>query len=283
MTENMGEHSHHASKNDSFAAYVLPLSILLAAVIIGYSLVASAGAIAAGLDGSSIAAPSGNNLPSAGEGNLQEPVAPTTNTTLAELAASDSQGVLGKDSAPIVLVEYSDFQCPFCKRFYNDSDEQLKAWANEGRIKLIFKDFPLSFHPMAAPSANAARCAGEQGKFWEMHDKIFDETTLLNATGTAQYTNDDLKAWGAELGLNSATFDSCVDSDKYASDVSANMAEGQGIGVSGTPSFAIGKPGDKAQLVVGACPTAAFETVLSAIEDGKSWSQVPGTCTITVK
>ena len=279
----MGDHTHHSTKNHSFAAYVLPLSILLAAVIIGYSMVASAGAIAAGLDGATLGTGNNNNLPTPTGGNLQEPVAPTINTTMAELVASDSQGKLGNDSAPIILVEYSDFQCPFCKRFYNDSDEQLKAWAASGRVKLIFKDYPLPFHPMAAPSANAARCAGEQGKFWEMHDKIFDETTKLSATGTAQYTNDDLKAWGADLGLNTTTFDACVDSDKYADNVEANTAEGQSIGVGGTPSFAIGKPGDKVQLVVGACPTSAFETVLKAIEEGKSWSQVPSTCTITVK
>lgn len=281
MTENMGEHTHHSPKNDGFASYVLPLSILLAAVIIGYSMVASAGAIAAGLD--KVIIGTNDTLPTPDPGNLQEPTAPTTNTTMAELAASDSQGKLGQDSAPIILVEYSDFQCPFCKRFFNDSDEQLKTWASEGKIKLIFKDYPLPFHPMAAPSANAARCAGEQGKFWEMHDKIFEETTKLSATATAQYTNDDLKTWGADLGLNTATFNSCVDSDKYADKVQANSAEGQSIGVGGTPSFAIGKPGDKAQLVVGACPNSTFETVLKAIADGKTWSQVPSTCTITVK
>ncbi|MBM3282371.1 MAG: hypothetical protein FJY86_03460 [Candidatus Diapherotrites archaeon] len=281
MSENIGEHMHHASKSDAWSAYVLPLSILLAAVILGYSLVTSANVIATGLDGLSIAAPSNeDNLPTPDQGGLQ---VPTTNTTMAELLAADSQGVAGKDSAPIILVEYSDFQCPFCKRFYNDSDAQFKQWVSDGRIKLVFKDFPLSFHPMAAPSANAARCAGEQGKFWEMHDKIFDETTKLSATGTAQFTNDDLKAWGADLGLNTSTFNSCVDSDKYAEKIAANQAEGQSVGVSGTPSFAIGKPGDKAQLVVGACPTSAFDTVLKAIEGGKSWSQVPGTCTITVK
>jgi protein-disulfide isomerase len=281
MTENTGEHTHHAHHSDGFSAYVLPLSILLAAVIIGYSMVASAGAIAAGLDGLTLSGSPTNNpvLPS----NDPEVLAPTTNTTMAELAASDSQGKLGQDSAPIILVEYSDFQCPFCKRFFNDSDEQLKSWASEGKIKLIFKDYPLPFHPMAAPSANAARCAGEQGKFWEMHDKIFEETTILSPTATAQYTNDDLKAWGAAIGLNTTTFNACVDSNKYADQVEANAAEGQSIGVSGTPSFAIGKPGDKAQLVVGACPNSTFETVLNAIADGKSWSQVPSTCTITVK
>ncbi len=282
MTELEGEHHARAHKSDSFSAYVLPLSILLAAVIVGYSLVSAAGAIALGLDSLTLSAPSaGDTLPTPDPGNGV--LAPTTNLTMAELAASNFQGKLGNDNAPVLLVEYSDFQCPFCKRFFNDSDAQLKQWAAEGKIQLIFKDFPLSFHPMAGPSANAARCAGVQGKFWEMHDKIFEETTILSATATAQYTNDDLKAWAAAIGVDTVAFNTCFDSNTYDEGVQDSIAEGQSIGVSGTPSFAIGKPGDKAQLVVGACPTSVFQQVLDAISAGKAWSQVPGTCSITVQ
>lgn len=275
-------HHSHSKESDSFqfvSIYLLPVSILLASIILGWSMVSAANTLADGW--SAVALPSDNagSIDDQGQGDLG---GSAINTTMAELAATNSQGKIGQDSAPILLIEYSDFQCPFCKRFFSDSAEQLKQWADEGKIQVIFKDFPLSFHPMASPSANAARCAGEQGKFWEMHDKIFEETIVLNPTGTAQYTSDDLKTWASEIGLDTAAFNSCFDSSKYDAQVQANLEEGQSVGVSGTPSFAIGKPGDKVNLIIGACPNSSFETVINAIIGGKSWSQVPETCTINV-
>lgn len=262
MTEHSGEHSH-ASKNDSFAAYVLPLSILLAAVIVGWSMMSSANAIASGLDGLTLAGNNGGNTAPVvpNEGNL----APTPTKTMAELSAN-AAGVLGSNDAPIVIVEYSDYQCPFCRRWFDDSKQKLvDNYISTGKVQLVFKDYPLSFHPMAEPSARAARCAGDQGKYWEMHDKMFVEQGILNATGTVQYTLDDLKAWAADLGVNESTFNSCLDNNTYAAEVQANLAEGSAMGVSGTPSFFIGKRNEVGQLVVGAQPYATFDAAITSL------------------
>ncbi len=265
MTENMGEHTHHSSKNDSFAAYVLPLSILLAAVIIGYSLVASSAAIAAGLGDLTISG-AGTNVPSAvvpddGTGALQ----PGPTLPMAQLAATDFAGKIGSDSAPVVMIEYSDFQCPYCRRHYEATHKDLVTnYVDTGKLQIIFKDFPLSFHPFAAPYANAARCAAEQGKYVEMHDKIFDEQTIIDPTGAtvSSVTLDDVKTWAQDLGLNTSQFNSCFDAQKYQSNIDATFAEGSTQGVSGTPSFVLGERGEKGQLIVGALPAAVFNAAI---------------------
>lgn len=265
MSDNLGEHAHHAhAKSDSFSAYVLPVSILLAAVIVGWSMMSSATTIATGLEGTSLGAVVPNNdIPSVPAAN-PDLAAPTVSKTMAELLEG-AASVTGSDDAPVVLVEFSDYQCPFCRRWYNDAKAKLFSnYVDTGKLQVAFKDFPLSFHPMAEPSSRAARCAGAQGKYWEMHDKMFDEQNVLNATGTVQYTNDDLKAWAAELGVNTTEFNSCLDNNTYSAEVQANFAEGSANGVSGTPSFFIGKRGDKGQLIVGAQPYASFEAAIEA-------------------
>ena len=266
MTETLGEHTHHASKSDGFSAYVLPLSILLAAVIIGYSLVASSAALAAGLgnltiSGAGANAPSAAVVPDPSQGALQ----PSPTLTMAQLAATDYAGKIGSDSAPVVMVEYSDFQCPFCRRHYEATHKDLVTkYVNTGKLQIIFKDFPLSFHPFAAPYANAARCAAEQGKYVEMHDKIFDEQTIIDPTGAtvSSVTNGDVKGWASELGLNVSQFNTCFDESKYQSNIDSTFAEGSTQGVSGTPSFVLGKRDEKGQLIVGAQPAATFNAAI---------------------
>lgn len=270
MTEGMGEHhAHHSTtKSDGFAVYVLPLSILLAAVIIGYAMMSSATTINAGLSKITIAANgsdggSGTVLPPTDDGTLNPPAAPTA--VIADLMEG-APGKIGSDSAPLVLVEYSDYQCPFCKAFFMNTEKALVTkYVDTGKLQIVYKDFPLSFHPMAAPSANAARCAGDQGKYWEMHDKIFEETYKINPTATSQYTNDDLKKWGADLGLNAATFNKCVDDNTHGAEVTANFNEGAANGVSGTPSFFLGPRDGDGEFIVGAQPLSSFEAAIDAL------------------
>src|SRR3989344_7101547 len=137
--------------------------------------------------------------------------------------------VLGSKSAKVTIVEFSDYECPFCGRHFEQTYPQLKKdYIDTGKVQLVFKDFPLSFHPQAQKAAEAARCAGEQGKYWEMHDKLFSNQQSLSV--------ENEKKWAKELGLNTAKFDSCLDSGKYASAVQADSNYGQSIGVSGTPA-----------------------------------------------
>lgn len=265
------EHAHHSggSKND-MSAFVLPLSILLAAVILGYSLMSAATTVNSGfLEFAKTAGTLGSGtavLPTPNPGTVA--AAPGITQTMAELAATDSAGKLGSDSAPIVMVEYSDFQCPFCRRYYTETHGVLmEKYVNEGKLQIIFKDFPLSFHPMAGPYANASRCAAEQGKFAEMHDTIFDEQQTIDPSGgtVSSVTADDIKGWAVDLGLNAAQFNSCFDTSKYQSSIDATMAEGSVVGVSGTPSFVVGKRDAVGQLIVGAQPTTTFEAAIDSL------------------
>ncbi len=154
---------------------------------------------------------------------------------------------LGSKQAPVTIVEFADFQCPFCKR----AEEPLKeVRAKYGdKIRLVYMDFPLQFHANAMLAAEAARCAGEQGKFWPFHDELFTDQSKI---GTA-----DLKAAAAKLGLNKDQFNTCLDQRKYEAEIHKDMAAGQSIGVSGTPAFFI-----NGREISGAQPAGAFSEII---------------------
>ncbi|MEM4264004.1 MAG: DsbA family protein [Candidatus Woesearchaeota archaeon] len=157
---------------------------------------------------------------------------------------------LGKKDAPVTIVVYDDFQCPFCARFETQTWPELKkTYVDTGKVKFYFKHFPLGFHPNAKPASEATECAGEQGKFWKMHDKIF--------ANQGELSEENLKKWAEELGLDTTKFNECFDSHKYSARVEKDIQEGQSIGVQGTPSFVI-----QDELLVGAQPFSAFKEVI---------------------
>jgi len=135
----------------------------------------------------------------------------------------------GPDNATVTIVEFSDFQCPYCGRVYPTVEKLMKDY--DGKVRLVFRHFPLSFHPNAEKAAEAAACAQDQGKFWEMHDKMF--------TNQQKLAVDDLKAFAKDLGLDQGKFDKCLDSGEKAAMVSADEKDGESAGVSGTPAFFI--------------------------------------------
>lgn len=168
--------------------------------------------------------------------------------------------VAGKNSAKVTVIEFSDFQCPFCRRFFVDTLGQIKKdYIDTGKVKLYYRHFPLSFHPQAQMTAEASECANEQGKFWEFHDKVFEEQEK-QGPGTITYTVDDVKRWAAETGLNTSTFNPCVDTNKYKEKVTKDQADGQKAGVSGTPTFYI-----NGTQLVGAQPFSAFKAAIDAV------------------
>ncbi len=205
-------------------------------------------------DSKEILAPNPSPIPSVdSKGSIQ------MNELLENAAAT-----LGNPNAPVIIVEFSDYQCPFCRSWFNNTKSQLdKDYVETGKVFFVYKDFPLSFHSMAQPYAEAARCSGEQEKYWEMHNKIFEEQAKFGQGTVSNLTVKDIKSWAKNLGLNSSEFDSCLDSKKYSKIVQANFNEGSNIGVSGTPSFFIGKKDGTGRLIVGAQP---FETFKSAID-----------------
>lgn len=162
----------------------------------------------------------------------QRPQRPPTPTEAK--AEVDDDPFLGDTNAPVTLIEFSDYQCPYCGRFFQTTLPQLKKeYIDTGKLKYVFRDFPLPFHQQAQKASEAAQCAGDQGKYWEMHDLIFKNQRAMQV--------EDLKGYAENLGLNKANFDKCLDGDKYTEEVKKDMADGRKVGVRGTPSFVLGK------------------------------------------
>ncbi len=166
----------------------------------------------------------------------------------------DNQPTLGKGDAKVTIYEFSDFQCPYCQRFFKETYSQLKAqYIDTGKVKFIFRHFPLPFHVNAEPAAIAAECANQQGKFWQYHDNLFNKGQA-DGTGLALA---DLKTYAASLGLDKQRFNQCLDNKSTLDIVNADLKEGTAVGVSGTPSFSI-----NGKLLVGAQPLAAFKAAI---------------------
>lgn len=172
---------------------------------------------------------------------------------------------LGDPEAPITIIEFSDYQCPYCARHVNNTLPALKEkYVETGKVKYVFMDFPLRSHTLAPKASEAAHCAGEQGKYWEMHDELFANRTKLQVS--------DLKAHAAEIGLDTKAFNECLDSGKYALAIRKNQQIGNSkIHVTGTPSFGLGYTTDDGksvrvvQSLKGAKPLAAFEEEIDAL------------------
>lgn len=186
---------------------------------------------------------------------LQQPSQPSAPAGRVQVSTDDDPAQ-GDANAEVTVIEFSDFQCPFCGRFFEQTKSQLdNEYVKTGKVRFVYRDFPLdSIHPQARPVANAAECADEQGKFWEYHDKIFNNQASLS---DASY-----KSWAAELGLNTAQFNSCLDSKKYDSEIDKDFQDGSNAGVSGTPTFYIGSSQKGYVQLVGAQPYSVIKAAI---------------------
>jgi protein-disulfide isomerase len=168
---------------------------------------------------------------------------------------------LGKADAPLVVVEYTDLQCPFCQQFHNTAFDQLKKdYIDTGKVRFMTRDFPLDFHPNAKPAAIASRCAGDQGKFWEMRHVMHVNADKLS--------KDEVLKYAADLKLDTAKFKACADSDFYSADIDRQFQEGSAVGITGTPSFVVGRVVDgklDGVRLVGALPFSAFDAKLKEL------------------
>ena len=140
----------------------------------------------------------------------------------------------GKVDATVTLVEFSDYQCPFCARNYRDVMPTLvKEYVDTGKLKFVMRENPIpALHRNAMNASLAALCAGDQGKYWEMHNLLFDNQRELGV--------DNLKAFAGTIGLDTATFNECLDSEKYKEQINADIQSGKKLGISGTPGFVLG-------------------------------------------
>lgn len=246
------------------------VSILIGSVMISLSILLSGGIIK--ISGLSIknsqlpgptvsASPQPQALP--GAGNPQDPVGPVD-------VSVDDDPVLGSKNAPVTLIEFSDYECPFCKRHFTEVYPQLKKdYIDTGKVKLVYRDFPLTFHdPMATTEAMAASCARDQGGdsiYFKYHDAIFTKTTS-NGNGL---TVADLGTIAGTLGLDSSKFKECLDSAKYKEEVQKDVADGAKVSVTGTPTFFIGKSSDSGIIsgafIYGAQPFASFQAEIDKL------------------
>lgn len=196
--------------------------------------------------------------------------APVRGPAKVSVAGRPTQGSQG---APVTMVEFSDYQCPYCQRFVSAVFPTIKKdYIDTGKVKYIFRDFPIpSLHPQAVKAHEAAHCAGEQDRYWAMHDMLFENAKDFSIAA--------LKRYAQEVGLDRNQFDDCLQTSKYASTVEKEMADGRKVGVSGTPSFVIGPsgPGETitGTVVIGAQPPETFRQVIenalkaASASDGK--------------
>lgn len=171
-----------------------------------------------------------------------------TDMDSSEIVSTDY--ILGNRKAPVTIIAYGDYECPFCKRFVDETFDQIKInYIDTNKVKYVFREFPLSFHPNAKEAAQAAECAGKQGKYWEMHDELYANGNVLSKPLYAKLAQ--------RIGLNEKTFVACMDDKTVTALVEKEMKWGNALGVRGTPAFFIN--GEK---LVGAQPYNVFEQMI---------------------
>ncbi len=195
----------------------------------------------------------GNNQPAAPDAGAVAP--PGSGEPIVADVEIGHLPVKGDENAPVTIVEFSDFECPFCGQFYSNTLSQLvEEYVDTGKAKIYYRHLPLDFHPQARPAALASECANEQDSFWEYHDVLFDNNATL---GTA--TTDKYVEWATGLGLNEGQFRTCLESEKYAENVDGDSADAAAAQANGTPTFYI-----NGQQLVGAQPFASFQAIIDA-------------------
>lgn len=262
MDENESSHEHHKVKHskpkeESITITKSQLWQIVSAVL-AIALVASVFTGGFGMGGGSSSgtikvanAPAAAADAGAGAGNP----APQAEISF------DNVRIQGSEDADVIIVEWSDFQCPYCSRFFAQTKGQLDSeYIETGEVAFVYKDFPLeSIHPQATPAALASWCAAEQDAFWEYHDILFTNQQALS--------DSNYKQWAVDLGLDADQFNDCYDSGKYANNVQAELAEGSANGIRGTPGFIVmSADGEKRELVSGAQPFAAFQAAIERVK-----------------
>lgn len=240
--EPISEYSHEdQKKNSPTNPFLIPGAIMVAGVLIALAVVYS----------SRMGAVPSQYGAVGGTGET-----PSEAVDLKDIAGDDPS--LGDPGAPITMVEFSDFQCPFCAQFFSTTEQEIiEKYVKTGKVKFVYRDFALSaIHDMAQKAAEAGECAHEQNQFWKYHDFVFGHQKDLSLV--------NLKRWAGEVGLDQARFNVCLDSGKYQKEVEEDFAYGRKAGVSGTPtSFINGKK------VEGSRPFEDFKVVIEGILNGE--------------
>jgi protein-disulfide isomerase len=181
------------------------------------------------------------------------------------LALPPGELALGRATAPLTMIEFTDYQCPYCRRFQAEVWPKLKReYVDTGRLRYIARDLPLQIHAAAAPAAEAAHCAGEQGRFWEMH------AALLG--GPADLVSGGIERRAHAVGLDMARFDECLARNKYSAVIAAHEQEADAAGIDGTPGFVVGRAahGELTGVrIEGALPYDEFDSLLQELLEAR--------------
>ena len=188
---------------------------------------------------------------------------PTNQPVLPLKISPGNNPVIGNPNAPITIIEFSDFQCPFCAKFHMQTlPTIMDEYINKGKVKLVFRDFPIqSIHPNAVPASIAAECANGQGKFEQMYHMLFKKQKEWSNLETS-YAIALFNQYASELQLNEEKFDTCIKNVKYIEEVQKDLDEGRTFGVTGTPGFFIGNEEIGFVELKGAQPFESFKKVI---------------------
>ncbi len=243
--------NQQVEKKDRF----LPISIIVAALVIGGSILFSS------LYKGGAAVPAAQNGGTGGAAQGAAAAPAVTAANVMKLGSRDT--ILGSANAPVTIVEYADYQCPFCTQFFSQTEPQIiQNYVNAGKVKMVFRDFPFLGAESTA-AANAAQCAEDQGKLWAYHDALYSAKIGDEQKGGGEndgfYTSALFLKLGQQVGLNMTTFTSCVNNSQDANIVAQEKSDATAAGVNSTPTFFI----DGTQIL-GAQPYAQFQSVIDA-------------------
>ena len=227
--------------SDKGRDYFLPVSILIAGLMVSGSIIYLVGS---------------KNIP-VGAGGAAPTPSPAAGG-VPQISARDV--ILGNPNAPITLIEYGDYQCPFCARFFSQVEGPLREeYIKNGKVKMVFKNFQF-LGPESLAAAEAAECAKDQSKFWAYHDAIYAAESADGAEHNGNLNRTLFMKIAGDLGMDAGTFGNCVDAKKYAAQVQQDTADGQALGVNSTPTTFV-----NGQKMQGALPYTQFKAVIDGI------------------
>ena len=186
----------------------------------------------------------------------------TSRVASIHLLIDNASPILGSQNAPITMIEFGDYQCFYCNKFYHDTEPDIvKNYVNTGKVRMVFKDFTIIGQD-SVNAAHASHCAQEQGKFWEYHDTVYNNWSGENTGGAS---SKNLLAFAKQIGLDTAKFNQCMTQSKYISIVQGSLSNAKDLGLTGTPDFFIIAPNHSVTKVVGAQPYDVFDNMFKSM------------------
>ena len=250
-------------KNDKVIKRSTFNSLIISIIIITGIAAFFAGSFVSNLNSEQISQKELDNAIAELELKILEKQLPTKQPSIPLEISADNDPVIGNPDAPITIIEFSDFQCPFCARFHIQTlPTIMEEYIEKGSVKLVFRDFPIqSIHPNAVPASVAAECANEQGKFKQMHDMLFEKQKEWSDLETV-YAIELFNQYSEQINLEQEQFSSCLSTAKYVKEIQNDLDDGRTYGVTGTPGFFIGNQQIGFVELKGAQPFESFKNVI---------------------